>query len=128
MNLTLHREKPTHTALPGLLYESTGKICYTLERHPDDPEHKPIPAGTYPVTLYPSPRFETLVPLLHDVPGRTMIEIHYGNFTRDTEGCILVGKGRDKDAVTYSRLALKELVEKMALDNGPHSITVIESV
>jgi len=27
-----------------------------------------------------------------DVPGRTHIQIHKGNYTRNTQGCILVGK------------------------------------
>ena len=54
-----------------------------------------IPAGTYQASLYDSPRHGIVV-LLDDVPGRSMIEIHAGNYTTQIEGCILVG-----DSVRY---------------------------
>jgi Family of unknown function (DUF5675) len=34
---------------------------------------------------------------LLNVPGRTEILIHSGNYAKDTEGCILVGKDIDED-------------------------------
>lgn len=50
--------------------------------------------GIYPVEKYYSPTKGKCF-LLKDVPGRTMVEIHIGNFATgkkvDTEGCILPG-------------------------------------
>jgi len=56
--------------------------------------HPCIPAGEYRVTVYQSPHFGRLMPLVEDVPGRSGIEIHWGNFVRDFEGCIGVGATR----------------------------------
>ena len=49
-----------------------------------------IPEGEYPYEIYESPKHGTVL-LLKDVPGRTYIEVHAGNFTRQILGCILVG-------------------------------------
>ena len=55
--------------------------------------------------------------MLLDVPGRSKILIHAGNFPRDTEGCILVGKdfkdlnGDNVMDVSTSRVALDEILE-----------------
>lgn len=51
-----------------------------------------IPEGTYEAVLYDSPS-KGIVYLLKDVPDRSMIEIHKGNFNKDSTGCILVGSG-----------------------------------
>lgn len=84
--------------------------CCTLEA-------KHIPAGKYWVTKYDSPRFKRQVLLLHDVPKRSYIEIHHGNFYSDTEGCILVGdkhtdiNGDGLHDVTFSVRTLNNLLD-----------------
>lgn len=60
--------------------------CETLEPCPFD-----IPAGTYQVVKYNSPKFKMPVPRVLDVPGHEGIEIHPGNYAHDTAGCVLVG-------------------------------------
>lgn len=77
---------------------------YTLE-----PE-KPIPAGTYDITLYQSPHFGKLVPLLHGVSGYEAIEIHTGNYRRDTKGCVLVGLKQNGNSIESSSLAFTLLM------------------
>lgn len=62
-----------------------------------------IPAGTYKITLYPSPKFGRLMPLLMDVPGCPYPEIHYGNYPLNYEGCIGVGTMRSEDAIWNTR-------------------------
>jgi Family of unknown function (DUF5675) len=71
-------------------------FCVTLERPAArfGDLHPCIPAGEYCVVLYHSPHFARLMPLLEGVPGRSGIEIHWGNFVRDFEGCIGVGAWR----------------------------------
>ena len=49
-----------------------------------------IPEGKYIVQRIYSPKFGNCFHL-QDVPGRTAILIHRGNYTKDTRGCILVG-------------------------------------
>jgi len=52
-----------------------------------------IPPGEYDYRLRFSPGKQTYVLELQNVPGRTYIQIHIGNYTSQIEGCILVGRG-----------------------------------
>ena len=54
-----------------------------------------IPAGTYEYKFRQSPSNGRVLEL-QDVDGRTYIQIHAGNYTRQILGCILVG-----DSVTF---------------------------
>lgn len=60
-----------------------------------------IPPGTYPVTLKFSPKFQRMMPLILDVPGRTSILIHPANSVTELEGCVAIGAARivGKDSV-----------------------------
>lgn len=87
MKLTLRRTISGPSGTFGMLC-GADPVCLTKE--PVDPI---IPAGTYKCTVYDSPKFGTKVFLLHDVPGHSYVELHYGNFLRDTKGCPLVGYG-----------------------------------
>jgi Steigviridae/Suoliviridae L,D-carboxypeptidase/transpeptidase len=96
VKLELQREMETAMGTTGRLFINGAQFCMTLERpaaYFGDP-HPCIPAGEYRVVLYHSLRFARLMPLLEDVPGRTGIEIHWGNFVCDFEGCIGVGSSR----------------------------------
>jgi Family of unknown function (DUF5675) len=91
--------------------------CYTEEPHKpvgDNPQ-KPycIPAGTYPVKVLMSPHFGVPVPTLFNVPGFEDIEIHNGNYPRDTHGCTLVGQTQSADFVGNSLLAFGSLMAKL---------------
>ena len=50
---------------------------------------------------------------LRNVPSRSEIKIHIGNWTRDVLGCIVVGKARmaKGNMVTSSRTAFREFME-----------------
>lgn len=50
-----------------------------------------IPKGVYNVTPYSSTAYPDTYEVMQ-VPGRTYILIHWGNYYTNTEGCILVGK------------------------------------
>ena len=92
--------------------------CFTLELpwKNNQPSISCIPSGKYRVTKYQSPS-KGLVLLLHNVLDRTYIEIHAGNYTRQIEGCILVGDGikyMDNDTipdVTNSKNTLNKLLD-----------------
>lgn len=109
MKITLTRKDATdHGIFGSLSCDVDPFTCVTLERHDID-----IPTGTYPVTIYVSPEHGE-VPLLHDIPNRTMIEMHDGNFEYNSKGCILVGKTRaviqGQDAITQTQGTKKALV------------------
>lgn len=75
----------------GDLYRMDELLCFTLEPPPSRPVEPAIPEGTYPLSWTFSPRFGVFTPRLENVPGRSGILIHSGNYISDTEGCILVG-------------------------------------
>jgi hypothetical protein len=67
---------------------------FTVPLMPNQPSTNCIPEGTYKVTKIYSPTKGQCFQV-HDVPGRTAILIHKGNYATgkkvDTQGCILVG-------------------------------------
>lgn len=75
-----------------------------------------IPADVYEVVKHISPRHGECFEI-QNVPNRTHILIHAGNYYTDIEGCILVGSWYadiDKDGnldVARSKKTLKELLE-----------------
>lgn len=80
-----------------------------------------IPTGRYKVVMnIQSPKFskykqyefcDGYLPRLVDVPGFEGILIHIGNYPKDTDGCILVGKNTVKGAVMESTATFKELYD-----------------
>ncbi len=77
-----------------------------------------IPEGSYWLEKYNSPS-KGEVFLFSNVKGRTMVEIHKGNFNRDILGCVLVGQGFsdiDRDGyldVHTSKRTMEKLLEIM---------------
>ncbi len=74
-----------------------------------------IPAGVYKCKHYDSAKYPDVFEIC-DVPGRTKILIHAGNFEGDTTGCVLVGLSagilREQAAVMQSRQAM-DLLRKL---------------
>ena len=116
MELELKRYVISKQGTLGKLYLKDAFFCYTLEDRIRPPGEKvagetAIPAGTYKVTLTYSPRFKRILPLLHDVPNFEGVRIHPGNFTTDTEGCILVGTSHNGLVLNESRKAYDKLAK-----------------
>ena len=123
MNFTLQRIFYTSQSTCGELFaaNSSQRLAYTLELPVKDGlPGSAIPPGTYPIELAPSPKFMSStdpwvqqyaekMPHLAEIPGRSLIMIHWGNFPDDTEGCILVGDLHDLDQVGESRQAFERL-------------------
>jgi len=87
-----------------------------------------ITKGNYSVTKVNSPKFGPGTFAVHHVKGRSNILIHPGNFTRDIEGCILLGErftDIDGDGVTDVTNSAKTInrLKKLADD---FELTVIE--
>lgn len=87
-----------------------------------------IPAGTYEVTMnVVSPKYAMRpayafcngkLPRLLNVPGCEGVLIHIGNYPKDTEGCILVGKNTVKGAVMQSTATFKQLYDILKTANN----------
>lgn len=79
-----------------------------------------VPAGTYGVTSYNSPRWGHQVPLLENVPGFGGVEIHVGNYPHDTDACLLLGSTEDVDFVGNSSATITKFYDLFfnALQNG----------
>ena len=92
---TLRRFAPENkTIMLGvLLDELKMPIVLTLE-HPwkqNAPFISCIPTGEYTCRRYSSAKYPDVWQIC-DVRGRDKVLIHWGNFLKDTEGCILVGE------------------------------------
>lgn len=138
MRLLVERERSSRGATVGkmLVDGEIGILAWTLEdevrERPDRPvaEWKvpgktAIPAGTYRVVVTMSARFGRRMPLLLDVPGFEGIRIHSGNTEADTEGCLLVGLGREGQALLYSRAAFAKVYARIEEELlAGHEVTI----
>lgn len=140
MELVLQRLVVTPVSTAGTLSVDGGLECMTLELPVKQGlPGSAIPAGTYPVLLMHSPKFSRdakflalcnqlgvrpLLPELLNIPHRSEILIHWGNYAGDivstpeievsnTKGCILVGKSHRPDFIGESRKAFAELYAKL---------------
>ena len=82
-----------------------------------------IPTGIYKVTITYSPKYKKDMPLINNVKGYSGIRIHSGNTSKDTEGCLILGKNTKVGMVTESRKTynaffkrLKQTNEKIIID------------
>ena len=80
-----------------------------------------IPTGHYVINITYSPKYKRMIPLLLDVKGFSGIRIHSGNSSKDTEGCLLVGKNKKVGMVLESRDTYQRLFKMM---EGQKEITI----
>lgn len=130
LELTLCRRDKNAERCIGMLYVDGIWKYYTCEdpeRQVKVPGQTAIPAGRYRVTITQSQRFGRPMPLVTGVPGFEGVRIHSGNMAGDTEGCILVGRGRTTNTITDSRSAtgeLQALIEKAIKDGQEVNLTI----
>ncbi len=113
MKLTLIRETFTDTSTIGKLYIDGVFHCFTLEDKVRDKKIKSItaiPVGTYEVIINYSNRFKQLMPLLLRVPNFEGVRIHWGNYSADSDGCILVGSTKAVNMVGNSKSQYAKLM------------------
>jgi hypothetical protein len=116
MELKLVRTDFTEDSTIGELYVDGQFECYILEDTVRDSKiygKTAIPYGTYDIKITFSPRFKRHLPILVDVPNYQGVRIHVGNYSKDTEGCLLPGRTKGKDFVGSSRAAFNKLYGKM---------------
>lgn len=128
MKLRILRHELSDKSTIGSLFIDGAYQCFTLERPvgSNRPHQDAIPDGTYKVQLTPSPRFNMLVPILRDVPGRSSIEMHIGNMPADVHGCIALGKTKvGADFIGESRLAFDAVMAKLKRATEGIELTII---
>ena len=122
MKLTLRRNPPTADGVFGKLFVAGRGELMTME---DDERANArgvscIPAGTYKIRRYRSPKHGYDVFMLVDVPGRNYIEIHPANTEEDVEGCIGLGLRygvltvEDEDAPGHPATAKRAVLDSKA--------------
>lgn len=138
MRLTLKRIANKKDYCIGKLYINGKYFCDTLEdvdRGLDDSMSEDdikaikvkgqtaIPTGIYTVLLTYSPKYKKVMPLINNVKGYSGIRIHSGNSSKDTEGCLLVGKNTVVGRLTDSRNTFNALFKRL-LQKGSNKITI----
>lgn len=138
MELRLHRIACRETYTIGQLFVDGVRFCDTCEDtdrglSQDMPESvirakkrkgcTAIPRGRYRVTLgVQSPRFKNnpnyafckgYLPRFINVKGYDGVLIHIGNSAKDTDGCVLVGKNKQKGMVLESKVTFVALYKKL---------------
>ena len=122
MNWTLKRSKPEADGVFGTLFDENGaQIAVTLEhafdaRNGDGSYEAKTAPGTYTCTRYDSPDHGYQVFVLNHVPpfqGKavTFIEIHIGNYNKDSDGCILVGSHRNGEMIMDSKVTFTSIMD-----------------
>lgn len=124
MLIKIARNKFSDRSTLGKIFIDGAFHCFSLERALKDPDHCAIPEGIYDMEWYDSPHNHLTVPLLKNVPGREMIEIHPANFPEQLAGCIAPGMSVGDDCVNQSRDAWSSLVMQMHQAKDKISIEV----
>ena len=120
MKLTLMRIAKKADYTIGKLMVNGTYLCDTMEPTWRDLSKEgkiwgktAIPEGTYKVFVTKSRKFHRWLPLLWQVPGFEGIRIHWGNYPRDTQGCILVGWNKRRGMLNNSHAAVMLLMNEL---------------
>lgn len=117
MHIILQRLTMSEQGTFGVLLISGRPYYVTLELpwKNNQREISCVPSGTYHVTKMYSEKFNKIVFVLHDVPGRDLIEIHIGNEIKNTLGCVLIGSEFSKTeyAIVDSKVAFNDFMVRM---------------
>ena len=99
----------------GKLYIDGGYFCDTLEPSTTATEHPAVKTGVYSLVIAWSPKFGSYMPRI-EVPKRSGILFHVGNYPHDTKGCVLLGLNTIKGSVTASKVTFNSFFD-MLLDH-----------
>src|SRR6202161_4156720 len=120
MKVDIVRKVETSESITGEFWLDGVKECYYLEPSRYTPfysGHPCIEAGTYRVVLTMSPHLGYVCPEVLNVPGRTEIRWHIGNFPKEVLGCCVVGTAVGTNQVENSRAAFDALMAKLQGQN-----------
>lgn len=107
---TLYQTEHRYSGSAGEYKEYLTPVCDTLE----NADHL-VPALIYKVQVSKSPKFQRLLPLLEQVPGRSGIRFHRGSQPEHSKGCILVSAANEQE-LTARFLAEQRSHEECRID------------
>ena len=107
---TLYQTEHRYSGSAGEYKEYLTPICETLEN-----ANCLVPALIYKVQVSRSPKFQRLLPLLEQLPGRSGIRIHRGTKPEHSRGCILVSPANEQE-LTARFLVEQEAREECRLE------------
>ncbi len=116
MKVDIYRKVETSEAITGEFWLDGVMECCYLEPSRFTPcysGHPCIQAGTFRVVLTMSPHLGYVCPEVLDVPGRTAIRWHIGNYPKDVLGCCVVGTAVGENCVMHSKVAFDALMERL---------------
>ena len=133
MNLTHTRQENREDGIFSILTDESGNvIAHTLEHPYDDGNGgwaPKIPAGTWTCVRGPhrlhgmTADFITFE--ITGIAGHTDLLFHWGNWAKDSEGCILIGEGIAQSSqgqmITNSKATFQALMD---MQNGVDSFTL----
>ena len=125
MNLLRRTDKRPDGIFGEFTFDDEGRFCFTLEHAYQQPHggyEAKVPPGVYKCIrgmhwLHNGPPFETFE--ITGVTGHSGILFHAGNFNKDSEGCVLVGKtiainpANGEEMVTGSRDEFEAFMERL---------------
>lgn len=123
MDLKLVRKDQFETGIFSELYDASGNLLFKTLEHAyfklyenSKIEWQPkIPAGVY-TCKRGSHKLHNMVESFETfeitgVEGHKNLLFHWGNYNKDSEGCILLGKDRIQNMVTSSHLAFSDFMQ-----------------
>ncbi len=118
MDLSLVRLQFREDGIFGSLREPNGdELAVTLEHaYFDGADYCPkLPDGNYLCRRRFSPKFKIELFEILNVPQHDFIEFHVGNYNRDSDGCVLVGRTiipvGNIQAISASRFTFEDLMD-----------------
>lgn len=119
---TFNRTSISQEGAFGLMIgDIMGDTYYTLEhvyQQPNGSWLPKVPVGIYTCNRHPPIRLPYETFELENTPdfmGQPVngILIHIGNYLKDSEGCILIGKGQTENMITNSKEAFDEFMKTL---------------
>lgn len=86
---------------------------------PTDVKPRAIPEGRYRVTVQWSEKHKMNVPWVLEVPGFEAVEIHPGNFPKDTLACLLIGEER------FENIGVADQPDQPMITNSRHAWSTV---
>ncbi|WP_143165248.1 DUF5675 family protein [Flavobacterium cucumis] len=113
--VTIERQFSSNNCTMGYLITNNDVLCYTLELPWADNSNNIscIPNGSYNGILRYDKKDGWRIQL-DNVPNRTGVQIHMGNYTSEIQGCILVGTNANIDNCNVQNSATAYLKLKKA--------------
>ncbi len=118
MKVDIYRIERNNLLSRGVFVIDGEAFCVCLENpwKNNEPFVSCIPSGTYTARRFQSPKYGDVFQI-YGVDGRSLILIHWGNYERNTQGCILIARNyaamNGERAIAASKAVFNEFMKRM---------------